>query len=152
MIIFFALFIPHSPRWLLSKDREDEAIVALRRLRPKEDGENGNCAAEILAIREALQEHVHKAPWLDLVRGNNLRRTMIVIVYYFFQQVSAVPFLIDDLTRGLQTTGQAFVSTYQTVFYKTNGFAAQAFTYPIVTSVLGCLAVIPAMYMVDKIG
>lgn len=88
MITLFTLFVPNSPRWLLSKDREEEAIVALCRIRPKEDGENGNCAAEILAIREALHEEVHKAPWLDLVRGTNLRRTMLVVIYYFFQQVS----------------------------------------------------------------
>ena len=91
VIILFTFFIPSSPRWLLSKDREEDAIVALRRLRSKSDVEDGNCEAEIHAIREALQEHVHKAPWLDLVRGTNLRRTMIVVVYYFFQQVSTGP-------------------------------------------------------------
>ncbi|KAJ9635683.1 uncharacterized protein PV06_08844 [Exophiala oligosperma] len=136
LIAIFTLFIPNSPRWLLSKDREDEAIVALRRIRPKEDGENGNCAAEILAIREALHEEVHKAPWFDLVRGTNLRRTMLVVVYYFFQQ----------------TTGQAFVSTYQTVFYKQNGYADQAFTYPVITTCLGLVIVLVAMYMVEKLG
>lgn len=89
MISLFTLFIPSSPRWLLSKDRDDDAIVALRRIRPKSDATDGSCEAEIQAIREALQEQVHKAPWFDLVRGSNFRRTLIVIVYYFFQQVSA---------------------------------------------------------------
>jgi hypothetical protein len=88
VIIIFTLFIPSSPRWLLSKDRDDEAIAALRRLRPDSAGPNDQCAAEILAIKTALREQVHKAPWLDLVRGTNLRRTALVMVYYFFQQVS----------------------------------------------------------------
>lgn len=88
VIIIFTFFIPSSPRWLLSKDRDEDAKHALRRLRPKANAENGDCDAEIQAIKEALQEHVHKGPWLDLVRGNNLRRTVIVFVYYFFQQVS----------------------------------------------------------------
>ncbi|KAJ5111378.1 hypothetical protein N7532_001913 [Penicillium argentinense] len=136
LIICFTILIPDSPRWLLSKDRNEDAILALRRLRPKEDSENGNCEREIMAIRQALQEHIHKGPWVDLLRGDNFRRTMIVLVYYFFQQ----------------TTGQAFFSTYQTTFYKSNGFASQAFTYPIISSCLGVLAVIPAMYMVDKLG
>ena len=87
VIILFTFFIPSSPRWLLSKDREEDAVAALRRLRPKEDAHDGSCAAEIQAIREALQERVHKAPWTDLVRGTNFRRTMLVLVYYFFQQV-----------------------------------------------------------------
>lgn len=56
------------------------------------------------------------------------------------------------LREIVQVTGQAFVSTYQTTFYKTNGYADQAFTYPIITAVLQWLAVIPGMYLVDRIG
>ncbi|OOQ81718.1 putative sugar transporter [Penicillium brasilianum] len=136
LIIFFTFFIPTSPRWLLSKDRNEEAVISLRRLRPKVDTMNGNCEVEIQSIREALQQNVHKTSWPDLLRGTNLRRTMIVIVNYFFQQA----------------TGQAFVSTYSVVFYKTNGYAEYAFTYPLITACLGFLALLPAMYMVDKLG
>ncbi|KAL1856418.1 hypothetical protein VTK73DRAFT_8293 [Phialemonium thermophilum] len=136
LIVAFTFFIPDSPRWLLSKDRDDEALAALCRLRSKEDVEAGHCQAELGAIKEALQEQVHKAPWTDLFRGANLRRTLLVVVYYFFQQ----------------TTGQAFISTYQTTFYKTNGFAAQAFTYPVINSCLTFLAVLPGMYLVDVFG
>ncbi|KAI5460119.1 putative sugar transporter [Mariannaea sp. PMI_226] len=136
LISLCAFFIPNSPRWLLSKDREEDAVVALRRLRPEADAADGHCDAEIQAIKESLQDQVHKAPWLDLFRGTNLRRTLIVMAFYFFQQA----------------TGQAFVSTYQTVFYKENGYASHAFDYPIITSVLGFVAVIPAMYLVDTVG
>lgn len=87
VIVIFTIFIPTSPRWLLSKDRDEEAISSLRRLRPKSDSEDGSCESEISAIREALREQLHKAPWADLVKGSNLRRTTLVIVYYFFQQV-----------------------------------------------------------------
>uniref|UniRef100_A0A0B7KCS7 Major facilitator superfamily (MFS) profile domain-containing protein n=1 Tax=Bionectria ochroleuca TaxID=29856 RepID=A0A0B7KCS7_BIOOC len=135
-IIIFSFLIPHSPRWLLSKDREEEALAALKRLRPKADAEDGTCEAEIQTIRAALQEHVHKGPWIDLFRGTNLRRTMLVIVFYFYQQ----------------TTGQAFVSTYQTVFYKENGYADQAFTYPVILYCLNTLVVIPAMYLIEYMG
>ncbi|OQE20570.1 hypothetical protein PENSTE_c013G02249 [Penicillium steckii] len=136
LIVVFTFFIPTSPRWLLSKDRNEEAVISLRRLRPKVDTTNGNCEAEISSIRESLQQDVHKTSWFDLIRGTNLRRTMIVIVYYFFQQA----------------TGQVFVSTYSVVFYKTNGYAEDAFTYSLMTSCLGFLAVLPAMYTVDRLG
>ncbi|PCG91079.1 Major facilitator superfamily domain, general substrate transporter [Penicillium occitanis (nom. inval.)] len=136
LIVICAYFIPNSPRWLLSKDREEEAVAALRRLRSHGDFESGRCDEEIQAIRLSLQESVHKAPWTDMFRGTNVRRTILVIVYYFFQQ----------------TTGQAFVSTYQTTFYKTNGYAAEAFTYPVINSCLGFLSVLPGMYFVDKFG
>ncbi|CAG1965224.1 unnamed protein product [Fusarium graminearum] len=96
----------------------------------------GRCDEEIRLIKETLRDQVHKGPWLDLFHGTNLRRTFLVFAFYFFQQA----------------TGQAFSSTYQTVFYKQEGYSSyQAFTYPIVTSVLGMIAVCPAMYMVDSV-
>ena len=96
MIIVFTLFIPSSPRWLLSKDREEEARISLRRLRTKAEADEGRCDAEIQTIKEALQENVHKAPWTDLFRGNNFRRTMIVVVYYFFQQVRTPRAMVSE--------------------------------------------------------
>lgn len=89
VIMICTVFIPNSPRWLLSKDRDEEAIASLRKLRPEEDRMNGICDEELREIREGLHEVVHKAAWIDLVKGNNLRRTTIVIVCYFFQQVSS---------------------------------------------------------------
>ncbi|CAG9990675.1 unnamed protein product [Clonostachys byssicola] len=107
--------------------REEEALAALKRLRPKADVEDGTCEAELQTIRAALQEHVHKGPWIDLFRGTNLRRTVL-------------------------TTGQAFVSTYQTVFYKENGYADQAFTYPVILYCLNTFVVFPAMYLIEYMG
>lgn len=92
VIIIVTFFIPTSPRWLLSQDRHEEALASLRQLRPKFDATNGNCELEIRSIRDALQENVHKAPWSDLFNSGNLRRTVLVIVYYFFQQVSVLSF------------------------------------------------------------
>ncbi|KAI0016321.1 putative sugar transporter [Xylariomycetidae sp. FL0641] len=137
LITACTFFIPDSPRWLLSEDRQDEAICSLRRLRPKRDNtiEDG-CEKEIVAIKAALREDVHKAPLSGLVRGTNLRRTILVVVFYFFQQ----------------TTGSAFVSTYQTTFYKTNGYAANAFTYPVINGCLSFVSVMPLMYIIDKLG
>ena len=91
MLILFVFFIPDSPRWLLSKDREDDAAVSLRRLRNKDDNDRGRCDEEIRAIKEALSYQVHKAPWIDVFRGTNLHRTLIVIAFHFFQQVCAFP-------------------------------------------------------------
>lgn len=93
MIAICAFFIPDSPRWLLSKDREEEAIAALSRLRSQADFESGRCGQEIQTIRLSLQESVHKAPWTDLLRGTNFRRTVLVIVFYFFQQVCSIHLL-----------------------------------------------------------
>lgn len=92
----FTVFIPSSPRWLLSKGREQEAAVSLRRLRAKGEDADCRCDAEIQSIKEALQDSVYKAPWTDLIRGTNLRRTTIVMVYYFFQQVRSSTILLHE--------------------------------------------------------
>lgn len=136
VILLFLPFIPHSPRWLLSKDREEDALSSLKRLRTPEEVAQGCCEEELAAIHVALHNDVHKASWVKVFTGNNLPRTMIVVVAYTFQQL----------------TGQAFISTYQTTFYKSNGYAAEAFTYPVINGSLGMLAVIPGMFLVDSLG
>lgn len=70
------------------------------------------------------------------ISPQNLRRTLLVVAYYTYQQI----------------TGQAFVSTYQTVFYKANGYAHMSFTYPIISSCLSVLACLPSMWLVDTLG
>ncbi|CAK7199019.1 hypothetical protein SEUCBS139899_001687 [Sporothrix eucalyptigena] len=136
MVAFFAMIIPDSPRWLLSKDRNEDAVRSLERLRSKDYAAAGSCNEEITAIREALQEEIHKSRWIDLFRGTNLRRTMLVIVFYFFQQC----------------TGQAFASTYATTFYIDYGYAANAYNYSLINACLSLVIIPIAMFAVDQFG
>lgn len=105
-------------------------------LRTQAENDDGRSEAEVQTIQQSLQVRVHKGKWIDMVKGTNLRRTMLVMVAYTYQQI----------------TGQAFTSTYQVVFYRQNGYAAQAFTYPIIGSVLAMAAVLPGMVLVDSLG
>lgn len=91
-------FIPHSPRWLLSKDREEEAVACLQRLRNNADLDEGRCDEEIRLIKETLRDQVHKGPWLDLFHGTNLRRTFLVFAFYFFQQVCLSAIVLNQET------------------------------------------------------
>ncbi|KAL1406152.1 hypothetical protein Q8F55_007836 [Vanrija albida] len=136
IIITIVPFLPDSPRWLLSKDRDADAIDSLNRLRPRVDAANGANADELATIKAQLEERIHKAPWRQTLQGTNRRRTFLVVAYYIYQQI----------------TGQAFISTYQTMFYKGNGYADQAFTYPIINAVLSILAVLPCMLLLDTVG
>lgn len=97
MLTAFVFFIPHSPRWLLSKDREEEAVACLQRLRSKADLDEGRCDEEIRLIKETLRDQVHKGPWLDLFQGTNLRRTFLVFAFYFFQQVRLCVIVSDQM-------------------------------------------------------
>lgn len=68
-------FTPNSPRWLINKDRPDEALAVLKLLRKKEDVANGLCEFELAALREEGHVTQKKEPWVALFNRKNRRRT-----------------------------------------------------------------------------
>ncbi|KAI1261909.1 putative sugar transporter [Xylariaceae sp. FL1019] len=136
LLLICAFFIPSSPRWLLSRSRDEEAIKSLRRLRPQSYADEGWCEVEVQAIQEALHQETKKAPWSDLFRGNNMRRTIIVMGFYFFHDA----------------TGQPLAATYATTFFQDIGFGSKSYTFVLIGAFLSILSVIPAMVVVDKLG
>ena len=74
-------FTPESPRWLLSKGHKQDAQKALDSIRPEKDVRSGVTRAEI----DTLEGLISEAPtgdngtWVDLFRGNYLRRTWVRI-------------------------------------------------------------------------
>jgi SP family sugar:H+ symporter-like MFS transporter len=79
-------FLPDAPRWLLFHGRRDDAVKTLHKIRPKADVDAGLCEAEVDAIADALRNTPEKGSWLDVFRGTNLRRTLIVIFAMTAQQ------------------------------------------------------------------
>jgi hypothetical protein len=92
---------PEPPRWLLLKDRPEDALANLKRLKNDSTSDDQiqyefGELSHIVAIQ--LQSHKFR----DIFVFPNGKRTFIIVMINFFQQ----------------TTGQAFASQYGTLFVK----------------------------------
>ncbi|KXJ88320.1 general substrate transporter [Microdochium bolleyi] len=93
-----------SPRWLVSKDQTERALVALRRLRGAAVSE-ASIAAETELLVTSNSNRV-KGTWSEVFTGTNRRRTLICILAMVGQQI----------------TGQVFVLQYGVLFYQKQGY------------------------------
>ena len=68
---------PESSRWLLLKGRKQQAKANLDKIRLKADVDSGATAAEIDPLEVLIEDSFAKeqGTWLDLFKGNYLRRT-----------------------------------------------------------------------------
>ncbi|ORY54698.1 general substrate transporter [Pseudomassariella vexata] len=104
IVLSLIFFIPESPRWLLYKNRVDEARVMLQRLREGafSDDEIEN---EFRELQFALNQENEQGRFIEIFQRRNLKRTFIVVLVNFFQQA----------------TGQAFASQYGAVYVRSLG-------------------------------
>lgn len=83
--------LPESPRWLISKDRNEEAAAVLIKYHAEGDASSTLVQAEIVQIRETvhIEMEAAKDSWLDLLRSAGMRRRVLVTVFIgLFTQLS----------------------------------------------------------------
>ncbi|KAF4978161.1 hypothetical protein FZEAL_5406 [Fusarium zealandicum] len=134
LIMIAIFFIPESPRWLLTKDRPDEARAALGKLRAGRLTET-EIDEQLAGLQYALDREPEQGRYVELFQGKNLKRTAIVVAMNFFQQA----------------TGQAFASTYGAVFVSDIG-TVNPFTMTIVNAVVNLGSAFTGLYLVDRLG
>ncbi|RFU30415.1 hypothetical protein B7463_g5904, partial [Scytalidium lignicola] len=122
LMLAFLPFIPHTPRWFVSRGRIDEGHDALRTLRgntfPEEEIEKE--LREIAAFDEIERELEASSSFFDCFKGTDHRRTRIVIMVLVCQQF----------------TGISFITAYGTYFFTLSGIN-NAFVITVITSVCG---------------
>jgi hypothetical protein len=165
-ILFFGMFFfPFSPRWLMSKHRDEEAVVALSKLR-RLDPNDPLIKAEILEIkaavmfdeesdREAVEKGGKLAPWKALFAPNMFKRLVLGC------GISSVSFVLIDADGGRegmmicqQFTGINAVLYYAPQIFASFGFSSSKQTL-LATGVTGILQIVftlPAVLFLDKLG
>jgi hypothetical protein len=85
-------FLPESPRWLLLRDRHEEALEVIARLTGKKmDIHDPEVIAEYFSIKTTIyQERKHRLPVMDVLMFRDFRRLLLSCGTQFMQQFSGV--------------------------------------------------------------
>jgi hypothetical protein len=104
-------FLPESPRWLVSKDRDDEAFAILTKYHAEGDANSVLVQAEMAQIRSTIKiemEH-SKQSWLDMFRTKGMRRRVLITVF---------------LGLFTQMSGNTLLSYYQNLLFEMMGYTS----------------------------
>ncbi|EDO16348.1 hypothetical protein Kpol_1059p39 [Vanderwaltozyma polyspora DSM 70294] len=131
-------FVPESPRFLLEKEREEEARASLAKIN-KLPGDHPFIQQEIELITASVEESAMAgdASWMELIKGKPamLRRTMMGIMLHSLQQL----------------TGCNYFFYYGTTIFQAVGLE-DAFETAIVFGVVNFASTFFALYTVDHFG
>lgn len=125
-------FIPESPRWLTLHDKEDDALIILRRI-----GGEAYAQKEIEDIKQSCAQQVDDSSFVDLLKPN-LRKALIV-----------------GLGLGIlsQATGMNLVITYTPEILKISGVdTVKALGDTVLIGLTNFLATFIAFFCVDRFG
>jgi hypothetical protein len=106
-------FLPESPRYLISHDRDDEAREILIKYHAEGDRNSVLVQAEMAQIRETIRTEmeVSKQSWMELLSTYGMRRRFLVTIFIgLFTQLS----------------GNTLLSYYSGILFNMMGFTEQS--------------------------
>lgn len=131
LYFFFLFLVPASPRWLVMKNREDEAREVIQKIVERNEVET-----ELRKIHESLANKT-RAFYADLVKGRMLRYMVIAIVLGLCQQMSGV---------------NAVFSYAPMIFEKSGAGTQAAFMSAVFVGLVNLLFTVLAIWLMDKVG
>ncbi|KAJ3307361.1 hypothetical protein HDV03_000009 [Kappamyces sp. JEL0829] len=139
ILVLLCLVIPESPRWLADKDRNDEALAVIAKLRSSPLSE-AKVQEEYKDIVDgvAFERTVGSGSWSEIFSPGILNRVVIACILQLFQQ----------------WTGINVIMYYGNDLYKAMGFSAFAASIPlpIIYNCVNMLMTFPGMYLIERMG
>jgi MFS family permease len=112
--LIFVWTVPESPRWLISKGREDKALETLAYAHAEGDVEDEFVRVEFEEIRNTIQleNQFKQNSWKELIatKGNR-RRMLIVLSFGLFSQWSGNALVSYYLSEVLKQIGITYAGT-----------------------------------------
>jgi len=138
-LIILLCFLPRSPRWLCSKDRDEEAVEVLAKLNAASTSD-AIVQEELKAIQEdvAATRAAGSSSFGELFSSVIRRRTFITFLMQLFQQ----------------WTGINVIMYYQSQIYGEIGFTKFMSTVvlPIINNFVNFISTFPGMWGIERLG
>jgi sugar porter (SP) family MFS transporter len=137
IIVIGLFFLPETPRYLIKRNKPEQAALALSKLRriPPSDPGIKQELDEIIA-NHTYELSLSKASYIDCFKGTIGKRL-----------------LTGCLLQGLQQlTGVNFIFYYGTQYFQNAGFAQGGFTIQVITNTVNVVSTIPGLYLVETLG
>ncbi|CAG8952453.1 hypothetical protein HYFRA_00001200 [Hymenoscyphus fraxineus] len=109
--IAFIFMIPESPRFLISRDRDDEAFAILAKYHAEGDADSLLVKAEMAQIKSTIKIELDNSQqsWLEMVKTSGMRRRVLIAAF---------------LGLFTQMSGNTLLSYYQNILYEMMGYTS----------------------------
>ncbi|ORZ33341.1 general substrate transporter [Catenaria anguillulae PL171] len=139
LLVLFMFKLPESPRWLMSRDREDEALKSLAIVR-QSSTRSPEVQEEFYDYKQAieLERTIGSADWKELLLPGIWNRVAIACFLQFFQQWSGINSIMFFSASMFIAMG----------FPRTSALTLNV----VIQNVVNVFATIPGMILIERAG